>query len=387
MKNIVLVDRNEKALLPFTYTRPVSLIRIGILTIQEKWEKRLNVSSSFLTQDYLSAKFPCELKDLNWFINASILPTKSLELAIQKLGPNQSLYVDETWIASCGKELSQATNQLKVDLKVNQLCGVSDIFRLNEQEINADFDLLTKGRTSQEPGSFCQIFGDYPLFIEEGAKMNAVTINTTDGPVYIGKDAELMEGTLIRGPFAACEHSTIKMGAKIYGGTTVGPYSKVGGEVSNSVIFGFSNKGHDGFLGNSVLGEWCNLGADTNNSNLKNNYSNVRVWNYEQEEYADTGLQFCGLIMGDHSKTGINTMLNTGTVVGICANIFGGGFPDKHIPSFGWGGADRMVEFRLKKSYEVAEKMMSRRGVSFTVEDEAIFEHVFNESAKYRMSF
>src|SRR5690606_24924204 len=247
-----------------------------------------------------------------------------------------------------------------------------------------DFELLTDGRRSQPIPATNNIINGQNIFIEEGAKLEFVTLNASFGPIYIGKDAEIMEGSIIRGPFALCEHATVKLGAKIYGPTTVGPHSKVGGEVNNSVIFGYSNKGHDGFMGNSVLGEWCNLGADTNNSNLKNNYAEVRLWDYNTESFARTGLQFCGLMMGDHSKCGINTMFNTGTVVGVSANIFGSGFPRNFIPSYSWGGAAGMTTFKTDKAFEVAREVMKRRNLEFTEQDEKIMEHVFEITAKYR---
>ena len=254
----------------------------------------------------------------------------------------------------------------------------------NGEAIKQDFELITKGRDSQIISESINIINPDQVFIEEGAKLEFVTLNASSGPIYIGKDTEIMEGSNIRGPFALCEYATVKLGAKIYGPTTIGPHCKVGGEVNNSVLFGYSNKGHDGFLGNSVLGEWCNLGADTNNSNLKNNYAEVRLWDYNTEGFAKTGLQFCGLMMGDHSKCGINTMFNTGTVVGVSANIFGSGFPRNFIPSFSWGGNGGFTTYLTKKAFEVANIVMARRDIEFTEQDAAILEHVFEEAKKYR---
>ena len=255
--------------------------------------------------------------------------------------------------------------------------NIWNIFQDNHTQIENDFKLVTANRKSAAlPGSNTLI-GNGDLFIEEGAKVECSIINTGNGPVYIGKDAEVMEGSLIRGPFALCNNSTLKMGAKIYGATTIGPHCKVGGEVNNSVIFAYSNKAHDGFLGNSVIGEWCNLGADSNNSNLKNNYSNVKVWSFTKNNFVDTGLQFCGLFMGDHTKASINTMFNTGTVIGVCSNIFGDSFPPKYVPSFSWGGAHGFDTFDLEKAKEMALRVMSRREISFNKEDEAIFDYLF----------
>ena len=259
--------------------------------------------------------------------------------------------------------------------------NVWDIFSKNGDAIKADFDLITRGRTSQPLSTSNTVIGDAKqIFLEEGAIVEASILNTNTGPIYIDKDAEIMEGSVVRGPFSLGEHAALKLSTKIYGPTTVGPHSKVGGEVNNSVIFAYSNKGHDGFLGNSVIGEWCNLGADTNNSNLKNNYGNVKLYNYSQKKMIDTGLQFCGLIMGDHSKCGINTMFNTGTVVGVGANIFGGGFPPTHIPSFSWGGADGMEEYKFDKMIETASRVYARRNLTVNAVEKDILEKIFKNT-------
>ncbi len=388
--NYILFDGPFRdALLPFTFTRPVADIRIGILTIREKWEKHLGYTTSTVTEEYLEQKYPMVELEANIMINASYLPTPDLVKMIQHLSPNQAIFDKEEPVAfytledqevdfeSC--EIFPLQNQEVLTVK-----NTWDIFAKNDAAIRQDFALLTADRASQEIPASNQVVGKENIFIEEGAKVAFAILNASAGPIYIGKEAEVMEGSMIRGPFALCEHATVKMGAKIYTGTTVGPHSKVGGEVSNSVIFGYSNKGHDGFLGNSVLGEWCNLGADTNNSNLKNNYAPVRLWSYETEGFAKTGLQFCGLMMGDHSKSGINTMFNTGTVVGVSANIFGGGFPRNFIPSFSWGGSSGFVPFLTKKAFEVATVMMSRRKLEFTDQEQAILEHVFEITKKWR---
>jgi UDP-N-acetylglucosamine diphosphorylase/glucosamine-1-phosphate N-acetyltransferase len=308
---------------------------------------------------------------------------------VKNLEENQAIFKNEDVIAFYTKNAQEDIDfdrfeAIEYDDEVLKLEHTWDIFSKNGQAIEDDFELLTKGRRSQQiPSSNNVISGEY-IFIEEGAKLEFATLNASSGPIYIGKDAEIMEGSMIRGPFALCEHATVKLGAKIYGPTTVGPHSKVGGEVNNSVIFGYSNKGHDGFLGNSVLGEWCNLGADTNNSNLKNNYAEVRLWDYNTETFAKTGLQFCGLMMGDHSKCGINTMFNTGTVVGVSANIFGSGFPRNFVPSFSWGGNGGFTTYLTNKAFEVAEVVMSRRDIELTDIDKAILEHVFEVTKKFR---
>ena len=388
--NYILFDGSARnQLLPFTYTRPVADIRVGILTIREKWEKMLGFTTSTVTEDYLIDKFPMIEMEQNIFINASVLPTKHLVSLIQNLSENKALFIDDEPLAFFAKEdqeidfetfdILQYTND-----DILRIENTWDIFKLNGEAIKRDFKLLTTDRESQLIPEMTVAFNKNQIFIEEGAVLPLCSLNANDGPIYIGKDSEIMEGSMIRGPFALCENATIKMGAKIYGATTIGPHSKIGGEVNNCVIFGYSNKGHDGFLGNSVLGEWCNIGADTNNSNLKNNYTEVRLWDYETEGFAKTGLQFCGLMMGDHSKCGINTMFNTGTVVGVSANIFGSGFPRNFIPSFSWGGSAGMITYKTDKAFEVAKVVMSRRDIAFTEVDVQILEHVFEETSKWR---
>ena len=388
--NYILFDGNVRnQLLPFTFTRPVADIRVGILTIREKWEKHLRFTTTSITEDYLSEKYPMVELERNILINASFIPSENLAKMVEELSENEAIFCDDEPIAFFSSE-GQNVNFESYNITryshqdVLRIEHTWDIFSKNHEAIQRDFELLTKGRDSQPIPETSVAFNRDNIFIEEGAKLAFCSLNATDGPIYIGKDAEVMEGALIRGPFALCDHATVKMGAKIYGGTTVGPHSKVGGEVNNSMIFGFSNKGHDGFLGNSVIGEWCNLGADTNNSNLKNNYAEVRLWDYETEGFARTGLQFCGLMMGDHSKCGINTMFNTGTVVGVSANIFGSGFPRNFVPSFSWGGNAGMSTYLTKKAFEVAKVVMSRRNIEFTETDAKILEHVFEMTAKHR---
>ncbi len=390
--NYILFDGlSRNALLPFTYTRPVAEIRIGILTIREKWEKYLGFATSTITEEYLSEKFPMVELEENVMINASYLPYKNLVKKIKALGPNQAIFDKDEPIAFYVKEDQEVDfDSYEISQYEDEVLTVKntwDIFSKNELAINQDFTLLTQGRESQPIPTSNNVIAPENIFIEEGAKLEFTTLNASNGPIYIGKNAEIMEGSVIRGPFVLCDHATIKMGAKIYGGTTIGPYSKVGGEVTNSVIFGYSNKGHDGYMGNSVLGEWCNLGADTNTSNLKNNYAPVRLWSYETEGFAKTGLQFCGLMMGDHSKCGINTMFNTGTVVGVSANIFGSGFPRNFIPSYSWGGSGGFTTFLTKKAFEVARVVMSRRDLEFTKHEEQILEHVFEETKQWRKNF
>jgi len=390
--NYILFDgsvRNQ--LLPFTFTRPVADIRFGILTIREKWEKWLGFTTTTVTEDYLSEKYDMLELDKNILINASFCPSENLVRIIKNLKENQAIFLKDEPIAFFTSEDQEVDfeNYDIIEYSYDDVLRIEntwDIFSKNAEAIQQDFQLLTKDRESQIIPETVNATNPENIFIEDGANLSFCYLNASEGPIYIGKDAEIMEACAVRGPFALCEHSTLKMGAKIYGATTVGPHSKVGGEINNSVIFGYSNKGHDGFLGNSVLGEWCNLGADTNNSNLKNNYAEVRLWDYETEGFAKTGLQFCGLMMGDHSKCGINTMFNTGTVVGVSSNIFGSGFPRNFVPSFSWGGSGGMVTYKTDKAFEVAEMVMSRRNIEFSEIDSKILEHVFEETAKFRRS-
>ncbi len=388
--NYILFDGDSRtALLPFTYTRPVADIRIGILTIREKWEKHLGLTTTTVTEEYLEEKYPMVEMEENIMLNASFLPVPELVEMVKNLSKNEAIFRGEDVIAFYTTEDQEEVDfenykQVEFEEEIIQIKNTWDIFSNNAKAIQLDFDLLTEGRTSQPIPKTVQCIGEEHIFIEEGAKLTFATLNATTGPIYIGKDAEIMEGVVVRGALAMCENSVLKLGAKIYGATTLGPYCKVGGEVNNSVLFGYSSKGHDGFLGNSVLGEWCNLGADTNNSNLKNNYAEVKLWSYETGRFAKTGLQFCGLMMGDHSKCGINTMFNTGTVIGVSANIFGSGFPRNFVPSFSWGGASGFTEYKMNKVDEVAEVVMRRRNITYDTIDKGILETVFEETKKYR---
>ena len=382
--NYILFDDNRKHLLPLTFTRPVSEIRLGILTISEKWQKVLSSSISYSTEEYLSAKFPLTISGDNIWINGSVCPDQSLVHAIHSLEINQTLKKGDSLLAYRSNDSTIPESTVDYSKDIVQLSRLWQIFQSNDDCIHSDFELLTRGRQSQAISSTNKVTHPENIFIEQGAKVEHAVLNASTGPIYIGKEAEIMEGSLIRGPLAMCDHSVLKMGAKIYGATTLGPYCKVGGEVNNSVFLGYSNKGHDGFLGNSVIGEWCNLGADTNNSNLKNNYADVKLWNYSLERFENSGLQFCGLIMGDHSKCGINTMFNTGTVIGVSANIFGAGFPRNFVPSFSWGGPSGYSTFQLRKVYEVAEKVMLRRSKTFDVKEKQIIDSIFELTKSYR---
>ena len=388
--NYILFDSDARqSLLPFTYTRPVADIRIGILTIREKWEKHLGLTTTTITEEYLEEKFPMVEMEKNILINASFCPTESLVEKIKNLSENEAIFKGDNVVAFYTTDSQEEVDfeqytQIDFDEDVIQVKNTWDIFTFNGEAIKQDFKLITEGKTSAPIPEGVQVLNKENIFIEEGAKVVFATLNASEGPIYIGKDALVMESSNIRGPFAMCNNAVVKMGAKIYKDTTIGPFSKIGGEVSNSVIFGYSSKGHDGYLGNSVLGEWCNLGADTNNSNLKNNYAEVKLWSYETNRFAKTGLQFCGLMMGDHSKCGINTMFNTGTVVGVSANIFGSGFPRNFVPSFSWGGAAGFTTFQMKKVYEVVTAVMKRRSLVFDEKDQKILDHIFEVTKQYR---
>lgn len=381
MNLILFDDQASEHLLPFTFTRPSSEIRLGITTIREKWEAAFQTTASWKPyRSILNGLFPLCFEAENIYVNARLLPTENLVQKIKSLEVGQFLVSAEIVLAykTTGDSV-QLNDAVEFIDSFDILTRTHQIFSWAGKYIKSDFDTITAGRISAPLSDSNKVIGDNPVFLEEGATVECAVLNTKEGPIYIGKGAEIMENSAVRGPFALCEGSQLKLSTKIYGPTVIGPHSKVGGEVNNSVIFGFSNKAHDGFLGNSVIGEWCNLGADTNNSNLKNNYAEVKLWNYTMGRFESTGLQFCGLIMGDHSKCGINTMFNTGTVVGVAANIFGDGFPRNFIPSFSWGGAQGMEIYKLNKFYETAEKVFARRGLEMSPEYRAVMDGHFEE--------
>ncbi len=369
--------------LPLTFTKPVAEMRFGILTFAERWQKLLEIENyAYLTEDYLQEKFPAPKSGEVLFLVPNFIPTSNIVDEIKNLKIGEALIKNDEVIAAKLQmenfSLNNISKMTDVEEELQFITKPTDLFTYNELAINFDFELLSKGKTSQKLSETNGFLGNLEdLFIEEGASIEFSTLNCKTGKIYIGKDAEVMEGCNLRGPISLGDHSKFNLGAKIYGATSIGPHCKIGGEVNNIVVFGFSNKGHDGFLGNSVIGEWCNLGADTNSSNLKNNYAEVKLWNYKAKSYRKTGLQFAGVIMGDHSKTAINTQLNTGTVVGLAANIFKSGFPPNLVENFTWGGMKGDEKFRLEKAYEVAEMAMSRRKASFTEEDRRILEFVY----------
>lgn len=388
--NIILFDDSSRGqLLPLTYTRPVAGIRIGMLTIAEKWQHYFpQAQISYSTEEYLQTKYPLSLSNENIWINASILPNAEFVAEIKNLSNSEAIVDAGKVLAKNASSFDASSTEKACSFAYDNLNALPQIFSWNDKECRKDFLLLTQGKKSNAINSSNTIIGDaQQIFLEEGAQVNASILNASTGPIYIGKDAEVMEGSMIRGPFFLGEHSQTKMGTKIYGATTIGPHSKVGGELNNVVVFGFSNKAHDGFLGNAVIGEWCNIGADSNNSNLKNNYAEVKLWNYQTNNFKRTGLQFCGLIMGDHAKCGINTMFNTGTVVGVASNVFGSGFPRNFIADFSWGGAHGMEVFAMNKVFEVATKVYERRGLAFDQVEKDILNTIFEQTKEYRKSY
>ena len=386
--NIILFDNKREDFYPLSLTRPIAEFRLGVLTIKEKWGNYFD-SVSTLSNDYLAEKFNTKkIKEDNIWINSQLLPSKDIVTEIKSLRVGEVLKKESMILAFRNSEFSSdELNNVESNSDFSFLSSITDIFSLNGEEIIADIALmnLQNNMKSLEEITDSNIkSGKFSVYVEEGATIENCYINSSEGPVYIGKNTHIMQGSMLRGPFAICENSVVKMGAKIYGGTTIGPFCKVGGEINNSVFFGYSSKAHDGFLGNSIIGQWCNLGADTNNSNLKNNYDDVKIWNYGSESFLQTGLQFCGLIMGDHSKCGINTMFNTGTVVGVGANIFGSGFPRNFIPSFSWGGSSGFIIHKLEKFFSTAEKVMKRRSIPFTDIDKQVLLEVYNMTKRYR---
>lgn len=396
---IYLVDApdSHENLLPLSFTRPVADFRIGISTIREKWEQHIPGIYNYLPVDYLREKFgDVSNPDAEAiFITGALIPDKEVADAILSMQPGEALCKNDTLLAFRGI-LSHLINKeyktLEYPGQPRIIKYVFDIFRLNPEMIAEDFHRLTAGRKSQPLSDSNRVIGDFTdsegrqmLFIEEGASIEGATINLRKGPVYIGRNAEIMEGSCVRGPLALCEKAKIRMGSKIYGGSTFGPYCKVGGEIDNAVFFGFSNKAHDGYLGNAVIGEWCNIGAGVNASNLKNDYSKIRVWNYKSQTFMRTDLQFCGPIIGDHTKIGVNCMLNTATVLGVGVNIHGSGFPRVFVPSFSEGSpVTGFTNVSMKKFHDIAERVMSRRDLRLTDIDNRIYEKVYEIASRFK---
>jgi len=398
---IVLYDSDlwRVKLFPLTLTRPVSNLRVGILTIDEKWSKYFNVPVSFITEDYLAEKYP--LNDISGtvlIVRGSILPDEHLCESLRSLKSGEALVLQNEIIAFKMEvaDVHAVSSFHFRDLDIENIKLVhyqgsliridypEDIFKNNGEEIKKDFELLTKGRASAPLSTTNQVLGDYPIFLEEGVNAEFASFNTSKGPVYLGKSSEVWEGSRIRGPFALCDNSIVKMGTRIYSNVTVGPYCTVGGELNTSVIWGNSNKGHDGYMGNAVVGEWCNWGADTNNSNMKNNFKEVRLYDYEKKDYRETGLQFCGVIMGDYVRCAINTAFNTGTVIGVSVSVFGIGVPPSFIPDFSWGSKDGFTSYELEKMFQTSELLFQRRSCKFDEIEKKLLKSVFDLTKNYR---
>lgn len=387
ISNIVLFDvpLTKTNLLPLSYTRPVSDLRVGIMTLAEKWESLLPGSYSNITDEYLSEKFPASLTGDDIFIASDVVASQPLASRIVSLKPGEALLKDDVLIAARGNremiDNRELTVNMEFDGEIDRIGFLYDIFLLNDKAVKADFERITSGRMSHPLSGTNTVIGDPSLiFIEEGASVEGCFLNTKGGPIYIGRDAEVMEGSCLRGPVALCEGSHVNMGTRIYGATTIGPASKVGGELNNVVIIGYSNKAHDGFLGNAVIGEWCNIGAGCVASNLKNDYTEIKLWNYNAHRFTRTGLQFCGLMMGDHSKAGINTMFNTATVLGVGVNVYGSGFQRNFLASFSEGSRAGFTDVPMSKFFDIASRVMARRGKILTDVDRRIYEHI-NEMA------
>jgi UDP-N-acetylglucosamine diphosphorylase/glucosamine-1-phosphate N-acetyltransferase len=387
--NVILFDDPvlRAQLLPLTFTRPVAMLRVGILTIAEKWRMRLNAEVSFETQSYLSSRFPKTHTGNNYWINGGICPDDAFISVLKILKPNDAIQQNGRILAvrtaddEVPEVITGTVHSYPSDLTI--IDQTWKIFTQNGQQLRIDFEHITKGRASQGiTDKATVVYNESNVFVEEGVSTKAAILNAENGPIYLGKNAQVQEGAIIRGPFSLGDRSIVNMGGKMRGDTTIGPDSKVGGEISNSVIYGCTNKAHDGYVGNSVLGEWCNLGADTNTSNMKNTYDVVRLWSQAKNEFVDTGLYFCGLIMGDHSKAGINTMFNTGTVVGVNANVLSdGGYPPNFIPSFSWAGSNT---YDIEKALSTAGRAMSRRNIQMTDNDRQILKEVYRLTAEER---
>ena len=394
-RNIILFDLPavRENLLPLSYTRPIADFLVGITTLRKKWESFLAGEFSYSTVGYLSEKYPMKTAEENLFIASNIIATEHLARRLDSLEPGEVLMADTmagqrvlVGFKGGANRLDEVIHSMPAGIvyeeKVDAINYVYDIFLLNGRQIEADFDVLTAGREGQSIPRSNTVIGDPDrIYIESGAIVEGVVLNASHGPIYVGRHVEIMEGSCLRGPIALGEHSTVNMGTRIYAGTSLGPWCKVGGELNNVVIFGFTNKAHDGFLGNAVIGEWCNLGAGCVASNLKNDYTEIKLWNYPSHRFLRTGLQFCGLIMADHSKAGINTMFNTATVVGVGVNIHGSGFPRNFIASFSEGGPSGFTDLPMEKFFDIAKRMMARRGRSLSEADNRIF-HAIRELAE-----
>ncbi|MDB5274098.1 MAG: glucose-phosphate thymidylyltransferase [Chitinophagaceae bacterium] len=383
--DFTLFDESDlrKHLMPFTALRPIGHIRVGVFCLYEKWEMHLQGKASFRSADYLQTLFP--FRENEWNINAALLPDENIVQQIVALTTGEKLMsTDGTLLAYRGSSANKERIATGVVRKIHRLW---DIFSFNGAEIKNDFEWICKTRRrALQIDSATVLYGKENIFIEEGASIKAAVINAETGPVFIAKGAEVQEGTLIRGGFALCEGAVTAMGSKFRGDCTIGPYSKVGGEVNNTVFFGYSNKGHDGYIGNSVVGEWCNLAAATNVSNMKNNHSEVRVYNMAYGTFEKTGKVFCGVFIGDYSRCGIGTTLNTGSVLGIGVNLFDTGFPEKFVPSYSWGTPQELNSFRKAEWFQMAEQTKKLKQQTLSAEERAMLEIVWEQNNLYNIN-
>ncbi|GAA4751734.1 putative sugar nucleotidyl transferase [Flavisolibacter ginsenosidimutans] len=390
MRKIVFTEEfcNPRNLFPFTLTRQVQDIRVGILTIREKWELYLNCPSfDKFEDDYKDLERAVRLdektigKDTIYLVHGNVLPTKKIIKQVKKLKAGEFLSVPEkesfVYCVSRAEVIDEHNikvgKPVEIDEELNEIKAPWNIFGLNARAIAQDFELLTSGRKPEKISATNNVCDPANIFIEKGATVECCFLNAQAGPIYIGKDAVVMEGSLLRGPVAVCDEAVVKMGTRLYEGTTVGPKCTVGGEIKNSVLFGYSNKAHDGYMGDSVVGEWCNWGAGTSNSNLKNTASGIIVWTPDGP--VNVGLK-CGVFMGDYSRTAINTSINTGTVVGACANVYGNGLTPKFIPSFSWG-SDGLQRYELDKALVDVNNWKILKGSALTSSEKIILKHIF----------
>lgn len=396
MQVVLFDDHLRSAFLPLVYTRPLAELRFGIRTLSEQWMDMLGGDQAFLTEPYLYSCFQAQDQQKErLFINARLIPDYRLAGELRQIADRMALRAGDQLLAvkvpanedvpDYHALLDYPATAPENDLQFSFLQHLTDLFRFNEGAIHEEIKRVTYGMISAAIDPTNTVIGDpEDVFIAEEAIIEGAWLNVRKGPVYIGQGAHVQEGSTVIGPCTIGAHTTVKPLTRVGGASTIGPWCKIGGEVSNSIFQGYSNKGHDGYVGNSIIGEWCNLGADTNTSNLKNNYGPISIFNYQERKPVNTGLTFCGLLMGDHSKSAINTMFNTGTVCGVSANVFGGGFPPGFIPSWSWGGGDGLTTYDLEKSLETAHRMMGRRNVELDTDTEQMLRHIFTLTADFR---
>ena len=396
MGNIILFDSDVRShLLPLTYLRPVGELRVGILSIREKWERWMGCKVSFITEDHLAERYHLEVGEENLVINATVLPSLPLCRLLRNMEFGDAyVHQDELIAAKLDrKQLRKLINDEEVDMlhplpiegfAFHKINGLNDLIRLNAEALESDFHLLTAGRKSQPLSATNCVIAAERIFVEEGAVVEGAFLNARNGPIYIGAQAEIMEGACLRGPVAVCAHASVRMGAQVYGSSTIGPWCKVGGEVDHSILQGYSNKAHHGFLGHSFVGEWCNIGAGTSVSNLRNDYQEIKLWDYASQRFEPSGSAFCGLFMGDHARLGINMMINSGTSIGLASTLYGPRYPRNFIPPFTEAGPAQIGTHDLEHAVRAMEQMMERRQQSLDIQDRLTIIRLFEETAPLR---